>query len=94
MSINNLTNDNLYVGQKIYLVSDNPSNEQDNIYVVKVGDTLYSIAKRYNVSVNDLINSNGIENNIIVVGQKLTIPSKSNTYTVKPGDTLYSIAQR
>lgn len=71
-SINNLNSDNLYIGQKLYLVPENTS--EDNIYIVKLGDTLYSIAKRYNIDVNKLKNANNIDNNIIVVGQKLIIP--------------------
>ena len=97
-SINNLNTDNLYVGQKLLLVPENIS--EDNIYIVKLGDTLYSIAKRYNISVKDLIDANGIDDNIIVVGQQLVIPVDSNNndtdnyYIVKSGDTLYSIARR
>lgn len=96
-SINNLVTDNLYVGQKLLLVSNNPMN--DNIYTVKVGDTLYSIAKRYNIPVMDLINANNINDNIIVVGQELIIPSDNNVdsnniYIVEAGDTLYSIARK
>ena len=74
MSINNLINNNLYVGQKIYLVSTNTSN-QDNIYIVKLGDTLYSIAKRYNVTVDDIKNINGLNSNLLTIGQELIIPN-------------------
>lgn len=67
-------------------------------YTVKAGDTLYSIAKRYNVTVSAVAKANNITNyNLIRVGQVLIIPSKapapSATYTVKAGDTLYSIAR-
>ena len=94
-SINNLVSDNLYIGQKILLVSNESKN--DNVYVVKVGDTLYSIAKRYNIPVIDLINANNINDNIIVVGQELIIPNNidnNEIYIVEAGDTLYSIARR
>ena len=95
-SINNLVSDNLYIGQKILLVPMN--NNDNNIYTVKLGDTLYSIAKRYNVPVIDLINANDINDNIIIVGQELIIPngneSNNNIYIVEAGDTLYSIARK
>lgn len=70
-------------------------------YVVKAGDTLYGISNQFGVSVIDLSNQNNITNNIIQVGQILTIPTKAGTnpeaifmYTVKKGDSLYSIAKR
>ena len=89
-SINNLTTDNLYIGQKLLLVSNN--SYDDNMYVVKLGDTLYSISKRYNISVDDIVSANNIDNNIIVVGQKLIIPTANNNsdyYVVKAGDTIF-----
>jgi LysM repeat protein len=78
-------------------------------YVVRLGDTLYSIAKRFGVSMQAIMQANGITNpNYIYVGQVLIIPnpgttptptptgtpSQSTTYVVKPGDTLYSLARR
>jgi len=62
-------------------------------YTVKAGDTLYSIARKYNVSVSALASANNITNwSLLNVGQVLKIPT--TTYTVKAGDTLYSIATR
>ena len=64
-------------------------------YVVKAGDTLYGISNQFGVSVIDLSNQNNITNNIIQVGQILTIPTKAGTnpeaifmYTVKKGDII------
>lgn len=78
-------------------------------YTVKAGDTLGSIARRYNLSVNQLQQWNNIKNaNVIHVGQALTLqlrtdaPAKSAAtkasatiayHTVKRGDTLYHIAR-
>ncbi len=70
-------------------------------YTVKSGDTLYSIARAYNVTVAALAAANKITNyNLISVGQVLVIPGTTVTppptttvkYTVKSGDTLYKIA--
>ncbi len=47
------------------------------IYVVKAGDTLYSISKAYSVSVDDLKRWNYMYNNNIAVGQKLTVQTKN-----------------
>lgn len=63
-------------------------------YVVKRGDSLYSIAKKYGVSVSDLISSNNLSNNNLTIGQKLKIPSINKTYTVVKGDSLYSISKK
>ena len=47
------------------------------VYFVKDGDTLWNIAKRYNVLVEDIVKINGIENeNEIMPGDKLIIPKK------------------
>ncbi len=70
-----------------------------NRYVVQRGDTLYSIARRYGVSVWELAAYNNIYNmDRIYVGQVLFIPGAvsgpDDHYVVKRGDTLYSIARR
>lgn len=67
------------------------SNVND-YYIVKKGDTLYSIAKNNNTTVDELKKINNINSNIISIGAKLKLPNKS-FYVVKKGDTLYSIAK-
>lgn len=65
------------------------------IHIVARGDTLFSIARRYGVSVSRLRSDNGLtENQTLVVGQALIVVLPSRVYTVRPGDTLYSIAGR
>jgi len=60
---------------------------------VQKGDTLYSIAKRYDLSISELIELNGIDSpNELYIGQVLKTSSKTS-YTVKRGDTLASIAR-
>ena len=68
------------------------------IYVVKFGDTLFSIARRYGTSMASIAQANGISNlHQIYVGQTLIIPNCPRAacavYVVRPGDTLYSIAR-
>ena len=46
-------------------------------HVVKKGETLSSIAKKYGCTTTDLKNWNGLKSNTVKVGQKLTIKSKS-----------------
>jgi murein DD-endopeptidase MepM/ murein hydrolase activator NlpD len=59
--------------------------------IVESGDTLYSIGRKYNVSVEDLIAVNGIVNpRELREGMELTIPG---THVVRHGETLYGIAR-
>jgi LysM repeat protein len=61
-------------------------------YVVQKGDTFYSIAKRFGVTVEQLMTMNGItDSSKLKVGMKLLIPTG---YVVQKGDTFYSIAKR
>lgn len=65
------------------------------IYVVRPGDTLSSIANRFNTTVDVIVRANNIEDpNVIYPGQRLIIPRRPMIYVVQPGDTLYSIAGR
>lgn len=71
-------------------------------YVVHTGDTMYNIARRFGVTVEDLAAANGIPDLWRVeVGRVLFIPAAASpapspvtTYIVRPGDTLYNIARR
>ena len=72
-----------------------------------MGDTLYSLARRYGTTVTAIAQLNGITNtHRIWVGQRLIIPRGTGVvptvtpspnptvYIVQRGDTLYSIARR
>ena len=65
------------------------------IYVVKSGDTLYQIARRYSTPADSIIFANQLQNpGALSVGQALIIPGRETRHTVGRGDTLYSIARR
>jgi spore germination protein len=65
------------------------------IHVVQGGDSLWKISQRYDVAIDSIVKTNGIENqNILVVGQALVIPNNFPTYTIQSGDTLSKIAAR
>lgn len=68
----------------------------DNEYIVKKGDSLWSIATKYGITVNDLKEKNNLKTNLISVGQVLKIPevSTENSYIVKKGDSLWSISKK
>ena len=60
---------------------------------VRKGDTLYSISRRYNVPLKDLIEANNLRPPYnLNVGQTLRLPA-AQYHIVKKGDTLYSIAR-
>ena len=93
--INNLTSDILSVGQELYLTN---TPVEGDTYTVKPGDTLYGIASKYNMSVDDLKALNGLSSNLLSVGQVLLVKKENNVlmgeYVVKRGDTLYGIAEQ
>lgn len=67
-------------------------SEQYDVYVVQSGDTLYQVAKRFNVSVTSIKTVNGLTSDLLFVGQVLKLPYY--TYTVVSGDTLYLISKK
>lgn len=91
--LNNLTSNKLSVGQKL-LIGEDIVPVINDTYIVKKGDTLYSIAKKYGLSVDELKKYNNLNSSSLSIGQKLKIPSnEKNIYVVKSGDTLYKIAK-
>lgn len=94
---NNLTSNTLQIGQVLRIPTKEIYEEEENVYVVKKGDTLYSIAAANNTTVDELKKANNLTSNILSTGQLLKIPSAllpESTYTVKKGDSLYSIANK
>ena len=110
---NGLVDNNLKVGdilrirtsqeevEECFGPSYTPPNNIMNIvnYTVKKGDNLYSIAKKYDTSVSNILSLNKLDSTNLKIGQVLKIPSSSNIinnniYVVKKGDSLYSIASK
>ncbi len=94
--LNNLTTNLLNINQRLLIPkeTDNNISEEQKYYEYTVisGDTLYSIARKYNTTVNELLSYNNLSSTALSLGQKIKIPIEF-VYTVKKGDTLYSIAQ-
>lgn len=97
--MNNLKSNNLTINQKLLVsgTGENNNTGEYDTYIVKSGDSLWSIASKYNTTVDKLKDINNLSSNLLSIGQKLLIPRLSTeskkTYTVKSGDTLYKIAQ-
>lgn len=65
------------------------------IYVVRPGDSVWSIARNFGVTPESIISANGLGSSPdLVVGQTLVIPSMERAYRVQMGDTIWSIARR
>jgi len=66
------------------------------VYQVKNGDTISKIAESLNISSQELINLNSL-NNEVTPGQLIVVPNQNTifeSYTVVKGDNLYDIARR
>jgi len=101
--VNNLNvNQHLTIGQKIQISSapNEDTQNTNNTYIVKAGDTLWKIAVAHNTTVNEIVALNKLNTaDHLYIGQKLTLqvaPSNDSnqtaSYTVKAGDTLWKIA--
>lgn len=96
-NLNNLSSNILSIGQKLNVGGSSIDSDDYVNYKVVSGDSLYSIAKRYNITVNEIKSLNNLNSNLLSIGQVLKIPNGSNnyiTYKVVSGDSLYSIAKR
>lgn len=78
------------------MISSLPSS--GNYYVVQSGDSLWSIANQYGITVDTLKSLNGLTSNNLTVGQIIELPSaeesSEGTYTVVSGDNLWKIANK
>ena len=105
--INNLTSDILSLGDKLLIYE--LEEVTPNKYIVQKGDTLYSIANKFNTTVGELINLNNLSSVTLSIGQEIVLPQTQegvpptnsvplpeelDTYTVQKGDSLWSIAQK
>jgi lipoprotein YgeR len=71
----------------------------DQVYIFQSGDTLYSLSRKYGVSVSEIQRASGITDPTnIMIGTKIIIPDTSSSsyyfYTIQSGDTLYSLSRK
>lgn len=98
---NNLNSNALSINQVLLIptVLEEVPEEIGEYYTVVSGDTLYSIANKYGLTVDELKSLNNLSSNLLSIGQRLlvkptTASTTEETYTVKKGDNLYQIALR
>ena len=89
--INKLKSDLIRPGQKLRLRA---SRLEEAVHVVKEGETLTEIARRYRVSVSQLQRLNALVGDRILIGQKLRLKDAASTvHIVERGDALWEIAR-
>lgn len=100
--LNNLNSNDLKVGDtlKVKETEEVVVPTGYTVHIVKSGDSLWSIARKYGVSVDTIKKTNGLTSNLLTLNQEILIPveieNENDTeiiHTVKLGDTLYSISQ-
>ena len=103
-TLNNLNSSIIQVGQVLKIPTKQGINPNGLFtYTVKKGDSLWSIARVYETTVDQIKKLNHLTSDNLSIGQKLSIPetdfsvtTKPNylSYTVKRGDNLYSISKK
>jgi len=73
-------------------VSNQPNRSEEKVIevTVKKDQTLWHLAKKYNVSINSIMDANALDSSLLEIGQVLIIPA---TYIVEAGDTLTDISE-
>jgi len=81
LAFNNIKDkDTLSIGQIIKILQGNLPAADSTMYIVKRGDTLWTIAQRYNLTVNSILANNNISNSeLISIGQEMKIPLHKGT---------------
>ena len=91
----------LFIILNLFLAQPAAAQASEPIYIVQSGDTLWSIAARFNVTVDELMTANGIVNaDMLSAGQQLIIPGLEgltgilDTEVVGFGDSLRGLSRR
>jgi len=90
---NDLTSDVLRVGVELKIPACDPTDrradaDDEAVHVVKAGDTLGRLARRYGTTVDAIVRANTLDDTVIVVGQRLRIPGREIPVRVVPGQSV------
>ncbi len=106
---NGLKSSTIRVGQRLRVeLSEEPLESRELVHVVRRGESLWSIARRYGVTVSDIKRWNNLRSDRLSPGQRLVLKGSGGTlakrttkrkgkklaHTVRRGESLWSIARR
>lgn len=113
--LNNLTSDLIIAGNMLKIPDEEAKNnsttslknDKKKVYEVKHGDSLWKISKTTGINIDAIKNANGLDSDLIFVGQKLklekgnqkvavkksNVTSNTDTYVIQSGDTLSKVAK-
>ena len=106
LNANGLTSNVIQVGQILTIPDKLGTNPNSMfLYTVKKGDSLYSIARVYDTTVDEIKKINNLTSNSLSIGQVLKLPENYTkesemslpnyiNYVVQKGDSLYSISKK
>ena len=91
LNINNITSTNLQVGQVLSLESNDEDGSIEDIitipiyenYTVQSGDNLFSIASKFNTTVNQIKQDNNLNSNFLTIGQVLKVKVGEETIGIE-----------
>lgn len=99
--LNGLANNDIYPGDRLLIMADSSTGEQEVYYKVRNGDSLWTIAQRHQVTTDEIRSWNNLQGNMIHPGNRLLVKlakvqeAKVDTYyRVRSGDSLWSIARK
>ncbi|PWW27014.1 spore germination protein YaaH [Cytobacillus oceanisediminis] len=98
---NQLQSNFVYIGEHFVIPKVKNDEERQTEYVVKAGDSLYEIARRYNTTAESIMVLNNLESPDLSIGQRLRIPVYSDVVVnadnanirQRPGTAFNTIAQ-
>lgn len=80
---NDLSSDVIYIDQKLIIII---GDGEERIYTVRPGDSLYKISLKFDTTIAEIMDANGLSSSWIYVGDKLLIPGQENEESKEKND--------